>query len=243
MARVVKEKEYAVRLNEILDSAQRLVYTKGYEQMSIQDILDDLKISKGAFYHYFNSKQALLEALVARMEQDAGKILVPVVQDPQLPALEKLECFFDSIARWKSAQKTYLLGLLSVWYADYNAIVRQKLVAGGIKWITPMLTEIIHQGVQEGVMNTPNPEQVGEVVVTLMVSLGDSIGGKILSIGQDCDEQERSECLHQMENSVAVYTNAIERVLGAPPGSLMLFDPAALKEWVVPPNGARQEKD
>jgi len=63
MARVIKEQEHAERRNEILDVAQKLVYTRGYEQMSIQDILDALGISKGAFYHYFDSKQALLEAL------------------------------------------------------------------------------------------------------------------------------------------------------------------------------------
>ncbi len=42
MARTVKEEEYAVKRKEILDAAQRLVYTKGYEQMSIQDILNEL---------------------------------------------------------------------------------------------------------------------------------------------------------------------------------------------------------
>ena len=39
MARTVKEQEYATKRNEILDIARKLVYTKGYEQMSIQDIL------------------------------------------------------------------------------------------------------------------------------------------------------------------------------------------------------------
>ncbi len=62
MARIVKA--HAARRNEILDVAQRLIYTKGYEQMTIQDILSDLQISKGAFYHYFDSKQALLEAII-----------------------------------------------------------------------------------------------------------------------------------------------------------------------------------
>ena len=41
MARIVKEAEYAGKRNEILDAAQRLIYTKGYEQMTVQDILDD----------------------------------------------------------------------------------------------------------------------------------------------------------------------------------------------------------
>lgn len=53
MARLVKEEEYNAKRNEILDIALSLVYSKGYEQMTIQDILDGLHISRGAFYHYF----------------------------------------------------------------------------------------------------------------------------------------------------------------------------------------------
>ena len=71
MPRVVKEEDYAARRNEILDVARKLVYTRGYEQMSIQNILDALKISKGAFYHYFDSKQSLLDGLIERMLDDA----------------------------------------------------------------------------------------------------------------------------------------------------------------------------
>jgi AcrR family transcriptional regulator len=56
MARTVNEQEYAEKRGQILDAAQRLVYTKGYERMTIGDILADLQISSGAFYHYFDSK-------------------------------------------------------------------------------------------------------------------------------------------------------------------------------------------
>ena len=79
MVRVVKES--SVRRNEILDVAQQLVFTKGYEQMTIQDILDGLHISKGAFYHYFDSKGDLLEALVERMASDGMRLLLPIVED------------------------------------------------------------------------------------------------------------------------------------------------------------------
>ena len=79
MARIVKE--HAVRRNEILDVAQRLVYTKGYEQMAIQDILDALSIAKGTFYHYFVSKQALLEALIKRMIDEAELLANPLIQN------------------------------------------------------------------------------------------------------------------------------------------------------------------
>ncbi|MFZ1126945.1 TetR/AcrR family transcriptional regulator, partial [Methanoregula sp.] len=81
MARIVKIEEYNTKRNEILDAALALIYSKGYEQMAIQDILDELKISRGAFYHYFTSKQALLEALIDRTGWESEKILLTIVQD------------------------------------------------------------------------------------------------------------------------------------------------------------------
>ena len=101
MARIVKEEEYAEKRNAILDVAQRLIYTKGYEQMTIQDILDDLQISKGAFYHYFDSKQALLEAMIERMGEEMEQFLMLIVHDPMLSALDKFQRFLATANRWK----------------------------------------------------------------------------------------------------------------------------------------------
>jgi len=157
MARSVNEKEYLLKRNQILDATQRLVYTKGYEQMAIQDILGELQISKGAFYHYFDSKPALLEALVERIGEEALQLLNPIVHDSDLPALEKLQRFFDTAVRWKTARKTFMLELLRVWYADHNAIVRQKILATWSKRVLPLLTQIFHQGIREGTLNIPFP--------------------------------------------------------------------------------------
>ncbi|MBO0793631.1 MAG: helix-turn-helix transcriptional regulator, partial [Ktedonobacteraceae bacterium] len=81
MVRTVNEREYASRRNAILDATARLLYRKGYEQMTIMDIVEDLQISKGAFYHYFDSKQAAFSALLERMGQELDQHLSPVVQD------------------------------------------------------------------------------------------------------------------------------------------------------------------
>jgi AcrR family transcriptional regulator len=228
MARILKELKYAVRRNEILDAAQRLVYTKGYEQMTIQDILDDLQISKGAFYHYFDSKTALLETLTERMLQEAIKIITPIIEDPHLSALEKFQRYFDTVARWKTARKTLMLALLRIWYTDDNAIVRQKVTSSGLKRITPLLTAIIRQGAQEGIFMTPYPDQVCEVVFSIMLCLGDSLAEALLAHNSEKDT------LQAMQNAVASYTDALERILVAPSGCLQLIDDEMLKEWVTP---------
>ncbi len=227
MARTVKEETYAVKRNEILDTAQRLVYAKGYEQMSIQNILNELKISKGAFYHYFESKSDLLEALIDRMRQEAEPVILPVVNDPNLPALDKLHRFFDTGARWKTARKDYILSLTRVWYADDNALVRQKEQADLIRWATPLIVGIIRQGVQEGVFNTAFPDQVGELVLSLLYHIGDAMVGLIFS------SEAREVELAYAEKLVAAYNDALERVLGAPAGSLNLMETETLKEWFV----------
>ncbi len=227
MARIVKE--HVVRRNEILDVAQRLVYTKGYEQMTIQDMLDDLQISKGAFYHYFDSKQELLEALVERLGEEVVQLLLPIVHDPVLPALDKFRRYLATLNRWKIGQKAFFLALLRVWYADDNAIVRQKLRTAAIREIAPLLTEIIRQGIQEGVMTANYPDQVGEVIASLAQDAGEAIGVLLLSFDPERDDRQR------VERTVAVYTDAFERVLGVPAGSLPLVDDQTLKEWFISP--------
>lgn len=227
MARTVKEQEYAGKRNSILDVVQKLVETKGYEQMAIQDILDDLQISKGAFYHYFDSKQALLEALIERMCHEMEQLLLPIVHDPQLPALDKLRRFFAALNRWKTARKEFMLKLLQVWYTDGNALIRQKVRAISAQRLTPLLTLIIQQGEQEGVLTIPYPDLVGGVVLSLMLELSDTLAGLLLSF-----DSRRDDLLH-IERVVAVYSDTFERVLGAPKDSLLLIDAQMLKAWFV----------
>ncbi len=230
MARIVKEQEYAVKRNAILDVAQRLVYTKGYEQMTIQDMLDDLQISKGAFYHYFDSKQAVLEALVERMGEEVVQLLLPIVHDPVLGALEKLRRFFPTLAQWKTARKDFILALMHILYADENALFRQKARALAVKRVTPLMTTVIRQGIQEGVLTTSYPDQVGEVILSLVLDLGDTIAWLLLSW-----EPRRDDDVQRVESTVAAYTDALERALGAPTGSLPLVDAQTLQEWFVSP--------
>lgn len=228
MARIVKAQGHAERRNEILDVARRLVYTKGYEQMSIQDILDALGISKGAFYHYFDSKQALLEALIERMMDEVMQALEPVARDPNLPALTKLQRYFGAAAQWKSARKPMMIELMRIWYDDHNALARQKAFSAAVKRVAPLLGEIIRQGVQEGALTTPYPEQAGEIVLTTFQSLGDVFLAPLL-LQNPIDPDK----LRRAEQAIAAHTDALERILGAPPGSLTLIEPDALKEWVI----------
>jgi len=229
MPRILNEEKYTEKRNEILDVTMKLVYTKGYEQMTIQDILDELHISKGAFYHYFDSKGNVLEALVERMIVDqVTPLLRPIVDDPDLSAIEKFHRFYEVAGRWKISQKTFMLELLEVWMGDDNAIVRHKMMASSLNSCAPMLTKIVHQGINEGVFSFPYPDQASNVIIYIMEGLGEKLTELLLSVK-----------IHKMEvnvdreikNFVGALNDAIERVLGAPKGSMTLIDPKLMKVW------------
>src|SRR4249920_3724698 len=125
MARTLNPVAHAVRRDAFLDAAQRIIQTKGYEALSIQDVLDAVGSSKGAFYHYFDSKSALLEGVISRMVDAALAELGPIFNDPQLSAPQKLASFAAGLARFKAQRIDLLLAVIRVWLSDDNAIVRE----------------------------------------------------------------------------------------------------------------------
>lgn len=230
MARTVKPEEFAAKRREILDAAQRLVMTKGYEQMSIQDILDEMQISSGAFHHYFDSRGALLEAFVERVKQEAEKPLLPIIHDPNLSAIEKLQGFFDTLDRLRIAHKADVVKLMRVWYTDANAIVRLKVDEAVFQQRAPLLTEIVRQGVREGIFTAAYPDQAGEVLMSLLQSMGNTHARLLLSFEQERDEKRYIE---EIVATHAAYLDAIERVLGAPPHSFSRTDVQSVNVWVA----------
>lgn len=225
MPRVVKEHAHASKRNEILDATVRLVYVKGFDQVSIQDLLNDLKISKGAFYHYFGSKADLLEATLERMFEPVLGMVEALVQDQSTPPLPKLQRYFSTLGQWKSERKEVLFGVMRVWYSDDNAVLRLKFGQRNLKYANKWLAEIIRQGVAQGVFQTRYPDQVGGMAVTLIQGLGDRMAEMLLSPGQGRGAADEARGM------VAALNDAIEQLLGAPAGSIATMSPALIDFW------------
>jgi len=225
MPRTVNATLHTVRRDAFLDVAQRLVETKGYEAMSIQDVLDALEVSKGAFYHYFDSKQALLEAVVERFADGAIARMAPILGDPNLSALEKLERVFAGIAVWKAERKDLVLAIIEVWSSDSNAIVREKLRRMTVRLMTPRFSAVIKQGIDEGVFNVASPDETATVLLSVMLGFQEQATHLFIA------RQANTIPFEVVERTVAGYTAAYERILGIPKGSLTLTDRATLHFW------------
>jgi AcrR family transcriptional regulator len=127
--------------------------------MSVQDVLDEVDASRGAFYHYFDSKVALLDAVVERMVDQATAAVEPIASDPSLSATARFQALFSGIARWKGERTDLLIGLLDAWLADENAIVREKFRRHVVDRMLPLLTAIVREGHTTGEFTVTSPDE------------------------------------------------------------------------------------
>jgi AcrR family transcriptional regulator len=225
MVRTINREVHAVRRDAFIDVAQRLIQSQGYEDVSIGAILDELDASRGAFYHYFGSKADLLEAVIARMTDAVTAEVAPIIEDPDLTAVQKFEAFFGAIARYKAERTEFVLGLIKVWLSDENAIVREKFRKGLFTRIAPLLARIVAQGQAEGAFTTTGADETARVLVSLMLGANEAATDLYVA------RQAGTIAFDAVERTLGAYAEAFERVLGVRPGSLTFADQATLRHW------------
>ncbi len=223
MTRVVKD--YDERRNEILQSAQALFYSKGYEQTSIKDIIDAVGIAKGTFYHYFSSKSNLLDEMIRQLLQQSQQLVEPLLLDEELTGLEKVRRFITVISDWKTENRSFLLRILSAYYDDNNVILRHRMKIETKRMMAPILSEIIQQGVNDGSFDTMHADEMGEIVLTLAQSLSEPLAELLL------DGNGQRTLLPLAEKRTIVHQYALEKLLGAPQGSLPIIEMTNLRHW------------
>lgn len=230
MARTVNAAQHAVRRDAILDSAQKLILSNGYERLTVQGLLDDLRISKGAFYHYFDSKPAVIEALGERLVGESERALAPIVADREADALDKLRRFFAEIVRWKSARQNLFVAMLPLWYAPGNIVFRVQMDRVAAKRLAPLLAAIVRQGADERVFTTARPPQAAGVIVAVIQSLQDALADQLLAVAHRSSD---APTVNDIVATHAAHIEAIERVLGLPDGALPRTESRAVDSWIA----------
>jgi AcrR family transcriptional regulator len=225
MARTLNATAHAVRRDTFVEAAQRLIQTKGYEQLSIADVLAETDSSKGAFYHYFDSKEALLEAVIDRITDMALADVGPVAFDPEISAVEQFGRLFTSIAGWKNARKELMLAILEVWLSNDNAVVREKLRVQAASTMSPLFARIVARGKAEGTFSIDDPVETADVIMALILGAQEAAGRLFL----DC--QRGRATIADAKRLFRAYQQALERILCVPAGSVRMFDDATLTLW------------
>jgi AcrR family transcriptional regulator len=237
MARIVRPEQYAAKRAEILNAVRRLMFSKGYERMSIQDILEEVRISSGAFHHYFASRGALLEAFIDQIKEESGKPLRQLIDDPKLSAREKFQGYFDTLDRLRIERKAEVVRMGRVWYSDSNAVVRLRVGEAIARQRAQLLREIVRQGTREGSFVVAYPDKAGEIIVALLQGMGDRHAELLLALDQTRDNDQR--LIEEVVTTHAAYMDAIERILGVPSHTFYRTNVEGVQLWV---EAIREEK-
>lgn len=223
MTRIIKPP--AERRAEFLDHAQALFFSRGYEATTVNDIIERAGLSKGAFYHHFASKEALLDALIARITEQALANAQGILEDPTLDALARLNRLLADTAHWKIERVRELMALFEFVLKPENALLYQRIVAASAEGVTPVLKRIVEEGVREGVFDVPAPGLVAEILVQLAQSRRAVVIEALAAAGRgDIDGATA-----MLEARIADEEAVIARLLGVAKGSLRLVEPGFVR--------------
>ena len=228
MPRVVKPKD--VRQAELLDQALALFLERGYENVSLNDLLAMAGTSKGAFYHYFPSKEALVTALAQRSAAEAFEVLRPVFAQPGKNALERLNAGLAASYAVKMAMGApeQIAAMTSLLKPENQALFRM-IVTIWEDLFRPVLTEVITQGVHEGVFDTFDPEGVGDMIQGFAASLQTNL----VNVLNAPDEESRRKAIDDSVKRVKLHGIATDRILGLPDGSTVVLDREQVEAMVA----------
>jgi len=162
-------KDAIERRNEILDTAEKLFSTIGYEETTVNDILDTIHIAKGTFYYHFKSKAEVLDGIIKR-RGDQNMEAAKAIAGSDLPAPQKLLAIMFSQKPKDAAQQELIVAI----EAAENSRLFVKSLTDILTRLAPLVGDVISQGVKEGVFDTPYPYESAELLLAAVHALFDN---------------------------------------------------------------------
>jgi AcrR family transcriptional regulator len=225
-----------VRRNELLDSAQALFFSKGYEATTVADIMEKAGVSKGGFYHHFTAKDDLLEALGERLAAETLGRLQPILKQDGLDAVARLNAVLAQARRFKVEDAAAIRAAFDAAFKPENIVLYHRLNRAVSKVMLPMFIDILSQGKAEGVYRIDDPMTTAEIILQMGASTHDAVARAIEASGTP----QAEEAAAALDERLRQQGIAIDRILGLSDGTIVFSEPGfARAVMVAPVAGAR----
>jgi AcrR family transcriptional regulator len=161
MVRVLKDPKE--RRDEILDVADELFRTKGYEATTTNDILDKAGIARGTLYYYFKAKDDILNAVIDRSIDRGVEQLYQIVGDDRMNAVQKLKLIVSNGFQNPEEHEEFFDYL----HKKETDVMHLRSLIQSVKKFSPVFAEIIRQGIGEGTFKTEYSLQLSEFIMVI----------------------------------------------------------------------------
>ena len=197
--RVVKEA--GERKNEILDVAERLFETRGFDSTSTNDILREIGIARGTLYYHFKSKEDILDAVIERMTGKLVERAAEVFAHKEIPVLQRLTGMIQAL----NADSGLRREIMEQVHKPQNTLMHQKMQERLLAGVNPLITALIEEGMAQGICQTDYPFEVAEMTFLYANTVFDDLAKYS---GQ------------QRQKKVAAFIYNLERLLGMEQGGM-----------------------
>lgn len=208
----------AIRRGELIDCAQGLFLSQGYEGTTINDLIVATGLSKGAFYHHFRSKEDLLEAIARRFAEQSLTFVASVEADRSRDALASLNFMLGMGREWKLEHVGELHAMFTTLLKPENAMLYQRIVEAVFAVLTPALAGIIERGQREGAFDAGDPRVAAETLLWLSNGRRPVVIEALARATADT-----GAAVAMVVQRIRAEEAIIDRILGVPAGSVQMI--------------------
>lgn len=161
---MIKNKVSENTVDNIIEVSYKLFVEKGYEKSSIQDIINELGVSKGAIYHHFKSKEEILYAVLNREQEKNNIFLDSIISKIEgYSVKEKLTKILNKLITNNDINTTnrFLINLSN------NSKVIVETIIQTVNKDSLKFYKLIQEGVEDGSLETDFPKECSELLLLL----------------------------------------------------------------------------
>lgn len=220
---------HGARRAHILDVAQALFFSRGWDNVSVADILAASGMSKGGFYHHFSSKEDLVEDLVARFTQAGLAATQDACRADGANAVDRFNAFMSTSIRWKARQAPQLRLFSDAMLRPGNNLLFFRILTAVNAAVRPVLDQMIDDGVAEGSFDVQDVPLAGETILGLGIGRIE-VARRAIRTAEAGDIDGATRMMNdRMEAEAAL----IDRILGLPEGSIRLSNPDEYRRMLL----------
>lgn len=202
MARTPQDPQ--IRINEILDAADHLFFSKGYHTTTISDIAKKMGVAQGMLYYYFKSKEELLEQLLDRHASSLISEIKNIICLNKSPS-EKIALTVSAVLHKASYKDGLLLNTL---YDTQNLHLKVQLFRQLELALSPWLLKIIEEGISNQDFCVSHPPTTVDYILVMADFLSEALYQKtsadILSYRLRMAEALIEKTLGAQENTIHI---------------------------------------
>lgn len=181
MARKRIEEDFNRKKLEIIQSAFDILLEEGPERLSVNYLLRKTNMSKGAFFHYFDSKEELLSGVFDYVSKPIIDNIEAIMQKEGLNVVNKLTMLYQSVGSMKADYGKGFEALSRILYRHDNKLFLIEMIERTLKAYLPVFEELILEGIKSGDFRVESPHAAAYHILTITIGINNEIGKYFLS--------------------------------------------------------------